>query len=69
MGKKVKGSLFVDYVRMIKGNKDIDWGKYLTAEDMAFLDEPVADSEWYPFETFERMGLGISPTAFRAPVS
>lgn len=59
MGKNVKGILFIDYIRMIKSRKDIDWGKYLTPDDMSFLDQNIVDSEWYPLDTFERMGVGI----------
>ena len=55
----VRGDLFVDYVRMIKSRKDIDWSKYLLPDDMRFLNETIINSEWYPFDTFERMGVGI----------
>ncbi len=58
MGKNVKGLLFVDYVRMIRSSKGVDWTRYLRPEDMVFL-QAVMESEWYPFETFERMGLAI----------
>jgi len=59
MGRKVKGSLFVDYVRMIKSRKDVDWRLYLLPEDLFYLDQRIQDSEWYPMEAFERMGVGI----------
>jgi len=57
--KKVKGILFVDYVRMLKGKKDTDWTKYLKPDDMIFLKQRIYDSDWYPFDTFERMGVAI----------
>jgi hypothetical protein len=59
MSGRVKGTLFVDYVRMIKSRRDIDWGKYLNDEDMNFLDQPLLPSSWYPYDTFERFGLAI----------
>ena len=59
MDKKVKGILFLDYVRMIKSKKDADWRNYLLAQDLLFLDQKIIESEWYPFDTFERMGVGI----------
>ncbi|MCP4676088.1 MAG: hypothetical protein GY854_11395 [Deltaproteobacteria bacterium] len=61
MARHVKGTLFVDYVRMLKSRKDIDWSKYLNEEDMKFLDEHerIMPSSWYPFDTFERFGLGV----------
>ena len=59
MGKKVKGLLFADYVQMLKSRQDVDWRRHLPAEDLIFLDREILESEWYPFETFERMGLAI----------
>ena len=59
MGRRVKGTLFLDYVRMLKSRKGVDWSKYLKPEDLVFLKELIVDSEWYPMETFERMGLAI----------
>ncbi len=61
MSRRVKGTLFVDYIRMIKSRKDVDWGKYLTEEDMEYLekDKRILPSSWYPFDTFERMGIGV----------
>ncbi len=59
MSKNVKGTLFVDYVRMIKSRKDVDWSKYLTPEDLEYLKQRVLPSTWYPFETYERLGMAI----------
>lgn len=57
--KKVRGAIFVDYVKMIKSRKDIDWNKYLLGEDLTFLTKKIEPDEWYPFPAFERMGVGI----------
>ncbi len=57
--KKVRGILFLDYVRMIKKRSDIDWSKYLSAEDMVYLRRHIYENEWYPFDVYERMGIGI----------
>jgi len=59
MDKRVKGVFFIDYVRMMRRRPDIEWSKYLRPEDQRFLTERIEDSEWYPFEAFERMGLAI----------
>ncbi len=61
MAKEVKGTLFVDYVRMVRSRKDVDWSKYLNEEDMKFLGQHtrILASNWYPFDTFERMGIGV----------
>jgi hypothetical protein len=53
----VKGILFADYVRMIRGNKGIDWG--LSDDDAAYLAMRIDLGGWYPMATFERMGNAI----------
>ncbi len=57
--RQVKGALFVDYVRMLRGRKDVDWARHLTPRDLRYLGERIGMGDWYPMETFERMGLGI----------
>ena len=57
--RHVRGTLFVDYVRMIRSRKDIDWSRYLEPQDFVYLREKVDDDAWYPTTTFERMGVGI----------
>ena len=59
MNRRVKGSLFVDYVRMMRGHKGADWSKYLRPEDYVYLAGRIEPAEWYPMDTFERMGLAI----------
>lgn len=53
------GTLFVDYVRMLRARKDVDWPEYFTKEDLPFLTQRIQPDAWYPMETFERMGLAI----------
>jgi hypothetical protein len=57
--RKVKGTLFVDYVRMLRGHRDVDWSKYLTPVDLGYLIQRIEKDGWYPMDTFERMGLAI----------
>jgi hypothetical protein len=57
--RRVKGTLFVDYVRMMRGHKDAQWIKHLRPDDMVFLSQRIEPEAWYPMETFERMGLAI----------
>jgi uncharacterized protein (TIGR02265 family) len=56
---RVRGILFVDYVRMVRGKKTIDWSSYLEASDLAVVSQPIDLDGWYPMETFERLGIGI----------
>lgn len=55
----MKGSLFVDYVRMLRARKDVDWGQRLAPEDLPYLTEKIEPEGWYPMLSFERMGLAI----------
>jgi hypothetical protein len=54
--RRVKGVLFADYVRMMRGNKHVDWASLLPPEDFAFLKTRIEPDGWYPMESFERMG-------------
>jgi hypothetical protein len=56
---RVKGTLFVDYVRMLRTKKDADWSTHLTPSDLKYLSQRIEPNAWYPMETFERMGLAI----------
>jgi len=55
----VKGSLFVDYVRMIRASKHLEWSAHLTPGDLNLLAERIVPYAWYPMEAFERFGNAI----------
>ena len=57
--QKVKGTMLIDQVRMIKGNKDKDWNKYIKPEDWNIIKGMVMPSEWYPLDTYKRCGRSI----------
>jgi len=57
--RNVKGVLFVDYVRMIRSHKGVDWAGMLLAEDIELLSRHVDPAGWYPMASFERMGNAI----------
>lgn len=57
MTRHVKGVLFSDYVRMIRGNKQLAW--QLSDEDLAQVRERVDPGGWYAMEVFERLGNAI----------
>jgi len=57
--RHVKGTLFVDYVRMIRAYKPGEWTRHLTERDLSYLVARVEPDAWYPMDTFERMGLAI----------
>lgn len=57
--RQVKGVLFLDYVRMLKAHKGIEWSAILPASDLPYLERQIDTTGWYPMETFERMGNAI----------
>lgn len=52
----VRGSLFSDYVRMIRGFKGIAWDELLTPGDLAMVQSHIVVGSWYSMEAFERLG-------------
>ncbi|HEY1099092.1 MAG TPA: hypothetical protein VGF99_09185 [Myxococcota bacterium] len=55
----VKGVLFVDYVRMIRGRKDIDWAQHLDPGALSWVHRPIDLAGWYPMPVFEVLGNAI----------
>jgi hypothetical protein len=56
MAGNVRGVLFRDYVRMIRGAKHIDWKAALEPEDYAYVTSRISVDDWYPMASFERIG-------------
>ena len=56
---RVKGVLFVDYVRMLRALKGVDWSEFLALEDLTYLRTRIEPDAWYPMDAFERMGNQI----------
>jgi uncharacterized protein (TIGR02265 family) len=54
--RMVRGSLFADYVRMLRGFKGLDLAAQLSAEDLALVRSRIDLDAWYPMEAFERLG-------------
>ncbi|HEX2687137.1 MAG TPA: hypothetical protein VHN14_10990 [Kofleriaceae bacterium] len=63
--RQVRGVLFVDYVRMLRSQKQVDWTPHLAAEDLSYLQTQIDPAAWYPMATFERMGTAILTTVTR----
>jgi len=63
--RQVRGVLFVDYVRMLRSQKAVDWSRHLAAEDLPYLQMHIDPEQWYPMATFERMGNAILATVTR----
>ena len=54
--KKVKGTMLVDQVRMIRAHKHHDWDDVLEPEDWEFINQMFLPSSWYPLEWYEKCG-------------
>ncbi|HET9624975.1 MAG TPA: hypothetical protein VFP84_26590 [Kofleriaceae bacterium] len=63
--RQVRGVLFVDYVRMLRSQKAVDWSKHLAAHDLPYLQMHIDPAAWYPMAAFERMGNAILSTVTR----
>lgn len=49
----------MDYVRMLRSQKVVDWAKHLASDDLPYLQMQIDPGHWYPMTTFERMGNAI----------
>jgi hypothetical protein len=59
MARQVRGILFVDYVRMLRAQPDRSWEAMLHPNDLPMVEQTIDPSQWYPMDTFERLGLAI----------
>ena len=57
--KSVKGSVLVDYLKIIRANPDLPWADHLLAEDLEQINRMILPSSWYPAGMFQRMGEAI----------
>jgi hypothetical protein len=57
--RHVRGILFVDYVRMLRRLKHMDWSTCLSPPDVTYLQMKIDPDAWYPMSTFERFGEQI----------
>lgn len=57
--RNVRGVLFLDYVRMLRSQKGVDWSDHLDGGDVEYLATKIEPDAWYPMATFERMGNAI----------
>jgi hypothetical protein len=63
--RQVRGVLFVDYVRMLRSQKSVDWSRHLAPQDIPYLQMLIDPDGWFPMATFERMGNAILTTVTR----
>jgi hypothetical protein len=56
---KVKGTMIIDYVKIIRSNADKDWNLYLEDEDWEIINGQVLSSAWYSYQCFRRLGYAV----------
>jgi hypothetical protein len=56
---QVKGTLLIDYVRIIRANPDRGWNQWLQPPDWDIINSQVLPSNWYPYDSFRRIGFAI----------
>lgn len=59
MPRRVKGHLFLEYVRIIRANKELDWTRTLSPDDLEWLSKQIDPGQWYPMTAYESLGLAI----------
>lgn len=57
--RRVRGILFLDYVKMLRRSGSSRLERVLRPEDLELLRGQVDVSAWYPMSSFERFGLAI----------
>ena len=57
---KVKGSIFVPWVKGVRADKSGACDKYLTDEDRKLISGRILTSSWYPYETYRRCVDAVS---------
>jgi hypothetical protein len=56
---RVKGTMFVDQVKMIRANKGLDWNQYFGPEDWEIINKRILPSEWYPLDIYIKCALAV----------
>ncbi len=63
--RHVRGSLFLDYVKMVRSFKGPSMQQHLNDEDRRHLAMTIDRDEWYPMAVFENLGCAILATVAR----
>jgi len=58
-GRFVKGSVLVDYVKLMRASPQLPWADHLAPADLEQLQQMILPASWYPVELFQRLGLAV----------
>ena len=56
---EVKGTLILDFVRIVRANKDRDWKKWLSPEDLEIANGRIFPAAWYPYRSFVNIAFAV----------
>lgn len=56
---RVKGTVVIDFVRMIRGHKDRRWNDWLQPEDWDIINNRILPAAWYPYASFQRISYSV----------
>ena len=57
--RSVKGSVILDYVKMIRANPHLPWKELLKPEEWEQINRLILPASWYPLPLFQRVGLAV----------
>jgi hypothetical protein len=58
-GRFVKGSVLVDYVKLMRASPQLPWADHLSPADLEQLNAMILPASWYPVDLFQRLGLAV----------
>lgn len=56
---QIKGTMAIDFVRIVRANRDKNWEKWLTPADLEIVNGKVLPSNWYPYDFFRRIAFAV----------
>jgi len=58
-GRFVKGSVLVDYLKLMRSSPHLPWSDHLSPEELKQLGEMILPASWYSVDLFQRLGLAV----------
>jgi len=56
---RVKGSMIIDFAKMIRRHHDRPWQDYVSLDDMGIISGMIIPAKWYPLDVFRRTGVAV----------
>jgi hypothetical protein len=55
--QKVKGTMLLDFVKMVRKHRHLNWNKYLEPQDWEVVDAKILPGVWYPAGVYIRCSI------------